>query len=614
VTRRRLPAVLLAAAALWAVVPAGVASAHPLGNFTVNHYDHLELAPGEVRLTAIVDRAEIPTAQLLPSIAAGDVLTEAEAATAAEPECAEVGAAVQVSVDGRALEWRATGSTLETVPGAAGLPTLRLSCGFRAEADLDGESQVSAADTYLTDRVGWREMTAVGDGVALLDSPVPVASVSDELRTYPVDLLASPVDVRSFTVATRPGVTTGTGATIVPGSGDPFTDVVAGLDRRFEGLIGSDDLTVAVGALAVLLAVLLGCGHALLPGHGKTVMAAYLAARRGRSRDAVVVGATVTATHTVGVLVLGLAISVSSSLAGDQVIRWLGVASGLLVAGIGLSMLRGALRRRPAVGASAIDTVPEAVLVAAASGSSRDVARAAVPHTHPHGDHDHDHPHDGGHEHLHPHPHPDAGGHDHPHPHEHPHDGGHEHLHPHPHPDAGGHDHPHPHEHPHDGGHDHPHDHPHPHPHPHEGAHEHPHSRGSWWSGGHDHGPGGHTHGPGGHTHGPGSGRSGLVGMGIAGGLVPSPSALLVLLASIGLGRTVFGVVLVLAYGLGMAGTLTVVGLLLVKLRGRLERRVSVLGRSRALVAVVRLAPVLTASLVLLVGLSLAVRGALYGA
>jgi nickel/cobalt exporter len=612
VTRRRLPAVLLAAAALWAVVPAGVASAHPLGNFTVNHYDHLELAPGEVRLTAIVDRAEIPTAQLLPSIAAGDVLTEAEAATAAEPECAEVGAAVQVSVDGRTLEWRATGSTLETVPGAAGLPTLRLSCGFRAGADLDGESQVSAADTYLTDRVGWREMTAVGDGVALLDSPVPVASVSDELRTYPVDLLASPVDVRSFTVATRPGVTTGTGATIVPGSGDPFTDVVAGLDRRFEGLIGSDDLTVAVGALAVLLAVLLGCGHALLPGHGKTVMAAYLAARRGRSRDAVVVGATVTATHTVGVLVLGLAISVSSSLAGDQVIRWLGVASGLLVAGIGLSMLRGALRRRPAVGASAIDTVPEAVLVAAASGSgpARDVVHAAVPHEHPHGAHGHgDHAHDD-HDHDHDHPHPLEG--DHGHDHEHPHSSDHEHPHPH----GTEHEHEHEHPHPHGAEHDHlhPHEDDHQHPHDHEHRHEHAHSRGSWWSGGHDHGPGGHTHGPGGHTHGPGSGRSGLVGMGIAGGLVPSPSALLVLLASIGLGRTVFGVVLVLAYGLGMAGTLTVVGLLLVKLRGRLERRVSVLGRSRALVAVVRLAPVLTASLVLLVGLSLAVRGALYGA
>ncbi|MDK3257756.1 hypothetical protein [Blastococcus capsensis] len=56
---------------------------------------------------------------------------------------------------------------------------------------------------------------------------------------------------------------------------------------------------------------------------------------------------------------------------------------------------------------------------------------------------------------------------------------------------------------------------------------------------------------------------------------LPSPSALIVLLASVSLGRTVFGVVLVLAYGLGMAVTLTAVGLLMVWLRGRLERRLA---------------------------------------
>ena len=98
--------------------------------------------------------------------------------------------------------------------------------------------------------------------------------------------------------------------------------------------------------------------------------------------------------------------------------------------------------------------------------------------------------------------------------------------------------------------------------------------------------------------------------MGVAGGLVPSPSALIVLLASIGLGRTIFGVVLVLAYGLGMAATLTAVGLLLVRFRGRLERRTADLWRRR----VATVAPVLTASLVLVVGLGLIARGALLGA
>jgi ABC-type nickel/cobalt efflux system permease component RcnA len=304
---------------------------------------------------------------------------------------------------------------------------------------------------------------------------------------------------------------------------------MAALDRRVEDLIGDRQLTPIVGALAVLLAVLLGCGHALLPGHGKTVMAAYLAGRRGRSRDALTVGATVTATHTVGVLVLGLAITPSSTLAGDQVIRWLGVASGALVAGIGALMLRGAVPRWREVRsgqAPPVAELPEPALAGAVGASSPSGVHV---HARPDGTHTHEH--------------------------EHPHDSEHEH------------------------------------------DHEHPHHHG------HHHGPAGHTHG-----------RGGLIGMGVAGGLVPSPSALIVLLASVGLGRTAFGVVLVLAYGAGMAGTLTAVGLALVRLRGRLERRVTTGRGSRLLTGLAATAPVGTAALVLLVGLALVARGVLVSA
>ena len=528
---RRALAVVLGAGALWTAVPGGVAQAHPLGNFTVNHYDHVQLSPDRAELTAVVDRAEIPAAQALQEIAPDGSPDAGQLADAAATECTAVGAAAVLTVDGRAVAWRSTGSALETVPGAAGLPTLRLSCGFEGDARLDGAAEVAFEHTYLDDRLGWREITADGDGVRLVDSPVPVESISDELRAYPDDLLASPLDSRSFTVLTEPGENTGTGAAITSDAGDPFSSALATLDRRLEDLIGDRELTPLVGTLAVLLAVLLGCGHALLPGHGKTVMAAYLAARRGRNRDAVVVGATVTATHTAGVLVLGLAVSLSSSLAGDQVIRWLGVVSGLIVAGIGAVMLRGALlRHRSAAVLPAVETLPEPVLAAAVSGTANE-------HGHAHHDHDHGRPHD----------------------------------------------------------HDHDHD------------HDHEHDHGGWWSGGHSHGPGGHTHGP-------GAGRGGLVGMGIAGGLVPSPSALIVLLASIGLGRTAFGVVLVLAYGLGMAGTLTAVGLLLVRLRGRLARRAAGLSTTRLLGRVALAAPVLTAALVLVVGIALAARGIVLGA
>ena len=101
--------------------------------------------------------------------------------------------------------------------------------------------------------------------------------------------------------------------------------------------------------------------------------------------------------------------------------------------------------------------------------------------------------------------------------------------------------------------------------------------------------------------------------MGIAGGLVPSPSALVVLLASVGLGRTVFGVFLVVAYGLGMAATLTAVGLALVRMRDRLDRRLASSGSSGALRRVARTVPLFTATLVMAVGLALVARGVLLG-
>jgi nickel/cobalt transporter (NicO) family protein len=93
--------------------------------------------------------------------------------------------------------------------------------------------------------------------------------------------------------------------------------------------------------------------------------------------------------------------------------------------------------------------------------------------------------------------------------------------------------------------------------------------------------------------------------MGVAGGLVPSPSALVVLLGAVALGRTWFGVLLVLTYGLGMAATLTAAGLLLVRLSSRWGGRLAARVGSGRLVAA---APAMTASLVLVVGLGLAAR------
>ncbi|MGW5156737.1 nickel/cobalt transporter [Nonomuraea wenchangensis] len=430
---------------------AGPAAAHPLGNFTVNHYNGLVVTPGGIGNLAVVDLAELPTLQADPDVDAGY----------AGRRCAALAAAQRLVVAGTAVPWRVAEAGFAYAPGLGGLRTSRLTCRLTAAVLASGPVEFS--DAFEQDRIGWREISAAGDGVRLSRSTVPAASVSDELRAYPEDLLSDPLDQRTatFTVSAG-GPATGGSGTVTGGlgAGGPVGEAFAALDRTFTGLIGSDALTLPLGLLAVGLAVVLGAGHALIPGHGKTVMAAYLAGRRGRPRDAVVVGATVTATHTAGVLVVGLALTAFTTLAGETVLSWLGVASGALIAVIGVRLLLNARHH----------------------------------HT-------------------------------------------------------------------------------------------------------------GHGHG-----HGHSGKRAGLVGLGVAGGLVPSPSALIVLLGAIALGRTWFGVALVTAYGAGMAATLTVTGLLLVKLVDRLESRAAAGRRLAARVS--GLAPLGTAAMVVLLGAGLALRSA----
>jgi nickel/cobalt exporter len=421
------------------VLTAGVAGAHPLGNFSVNHYNGLHLRPDRVDVRSIVDLAEIPTLQ--------------EGSLDAGRECANLAGSVRATVNGQPLAFSVRTSTVEFPNGQADLRTSRITCELTAPAAIQGPVTLEFNDMYRADRVGWHEITAVGTDVRL-DSSVPTQSVSDELRRYPDDLLTSPLDVRAAQIKAEPG----TGSTAPAAVSQPVSSGF-GLAESFNDLVGKHDLTPWLGVLAVLLSIVLGASHAALPGHGKTVIAAYLVGRKGTPKDAIVVGATVTLTHTAGVLVLGLLISVSSVLAGESVLRWLGIASGLLIAGIGVVLVRSAWRSR------------------------RDQ------------------------------------------------------------------------------------------------------------SDGHDHGHG--------HGHGQRFGKGSLVGMGIAGGLVPSPSALVVLLGAIALGRTWFGVLLVLGYGVGMAAMLMLAGLLLVKVRDRFERRL----RGYA-----RVTPILTSAMVLLVGTGLAVR------
>ena len=266
-------------------------------------------------------------------------------------------------------------------------------------------------------------------------------------------------------------------------------------DRGGDGFAGTLTSGDTEGLLIlVLLATAFGWGalHALSPGHGKAMVAGYLAGSRGTPRHAFALGATVTATHTASVFALGLiTLAASEYIVPERLYPWLGVASGLMVVAVGLTVMRSRLRRWRAVRAG----------------------------------------------------------------------------------EAPGHDH----------GHDHTHDHDHTHAHGHA----------------HDHG---HTHD---HNDAPIRMRE-LLGLGVSGGLVPCPSALVVLIAAISQHRIGLGMALIFAFSLGLAGTVSAVGLVTIygqRLVGRLnfERRMFGGRLTGAL-------PAMSATLIVLVGVLITSR------
>ncbi|WP_225822173.1 nickel transporter [Streptomyces naphthomycinicus] len=545
----RLLCVLLAVCAL-ALLPAGAASAHPLGNFTVNRYDGLVAAPGQLRVDHVEDLAEIPATQAKPGI------EKLGLSAWARRRCARAAADSGLSVDGRTAGLTAGRGSARLRPGQAGLDTLRVECRFTAPLPRGATVTLGFHGAGATGGPGWREITARGDRMTLTATDVPAESVSRELTSYPKDLLSSPADTAAATLRLRPGgpaLAAGDerqaapGAGVLPRGADRWT-------RALDDLVARQDLTVGFAGLALLIAVFLGAMHALAPGHGKTLMAATAAARGGRARprDVLPLAASVTVTHTLGVVALGLLVTAGSA-AAPAVISWLGIASGVLVLAAGVTLVRRAWHNRGHAAAAprtaAVRREP-ATVGAAAPGSAHhhdhghlDDGHDDHRHGHGHGDHDHDHDHG-----------------DHDHDHHHHHDGA-EHT-------RGGHPHTHTHTHTH----------------------------------------GGHTH-----THAVAPTLRGTILLGFAGGLVPSPSAVVVLVGAAALGKAWFGLLLVVAYGAGLALTLTAAGFAVVRLGAGaarvLERRPRWTTHPLASLTH-RALPLVSALVVLALGTGLVLKGA----
>jgi nickel/cobalt exporter len=348
--RRRLAVVLGVAAALFAgaglfVAPAALA--HPLGNFTVNRYSGLVLTPGHIQLTYVLDMAEIPTHQELYAIDAnGDgIETEAEMQGWADAKTPELLSHVGLTVGGRPVALRMEGHSMRFRSGQAGLPVLYLVATF--EGPLPPSGAVAYNDGNYAGRAGWAEITVASrSGVAIIGSPVPAQSISHELTAYPLDMLASPLKVGSVGFSFHPGA-----ASSRPGaahSGPTVSGAPVSSGAGFAGLINRH-LTPMVLGLALALAFGFGAIHALGPGHGKTITAAYLVGSEARTRTAIVAGVAVALMHTVSVLALGfVALELLRSFPTDRVYPWLALVTGVVAFGLGAALLvvRVAARRR----------------------------------------------------------------------------------------------------------------------------------------------------------------------------------------------------------------------------------------------------------------------------
>ncbi len=434
-------------------VSAAPAQAHPLGNFTVNRYARLEISADLIRVLYVLDLAEIPAFQERRAVAADP---EAYARQRAE----QIGRGLELVVDGRELDLVLTDQLLQEPPGQGGLTTLRLSALYAADlpdGPPDEVHEATFSDTNQPDRIGWREIVVSARGDAqILRTDASQIDTSDELRSYPADRLQAPLDERGATLTFISGSEPSPAPALDGGGGrNPASD-------GFAALVTRTDLTPPALAVALALALGFGAVHAVGPGHGKTVMAAYLVGTTGRPRDAVLLGGVVSLMHTASVLVLGAALlRVDRSIATEAAYPILTLVSGLAVTTVGGWLFFRRWRR----------------LRSAPSGE--------------------------GHHHAHHHAHAHAGH--------------------------------------------------------------------------------GHSDGGRGHSHElpsdvkPLSWR-GLVALGSSGGLFPSPSAVLVLISAVGLGRTGLGLALLGAFSIGLAVTLTAVGLALVYGRSLLQRRLAVPG------------------------------------
>lgn len=580
------------------------ARAHPLGNDSINHIDILWVLPDRLEFDLFLDFAEGPSAPFTKEIDRNDDGRESSDEQWAwiEKKAAEFTPFLKAAIDGQPLALEPVEQAFDPVtgkktkgipgllkiPGVVGMPTYKLLIryvGKYPQALAAGEHVLEFENATYPQYMGLRRIILEKVPAVEVIPPHPAFFDPDSSAFFydqydPANLpqeRRATVKFRLAQAATAPAAgpdasadsaMAGSTQTTAPAGSvnglpseqppaylasitDPRNDPAqqGSSNQQAQQLVGllQGSWGVWMFLTVTALAFTWGAAHALMPGHAKTVVAAYLISQKGTYWHAVMLAVIVTVTHTALVVIVGVIIwayQASHPTLGARLQLYLGIVAGLLVAGMGLVLIWRAL-----------------------------TGRIAHHHEHEH-DHTHDdrswlrklfthsHPHLPGESHTHGHHH----GHDHPpHHHDHHHDHAHTHAH--------GHDHVHEHEHDHHHDHHHGHAHDHSHTHTHTHDHEHGHVHGHSPAQVHAHSPAAVSAAPAATTAGYASRsrevESGdrltfrtLLLLGVTGGIVPCPTATIILLLGIGANVVLGALYAVGIFSLGLALTLMVIGFL----------------------------------------------------
>jgi ABC-type nickel/cobalt efflux system permease component RcnA len=504
--------------------PAGKVAAHPLGNFSISQYSAIRINENEIELRYIIDMAEIPTFQEIQENEIAPTTGDSSVETYLKRKAETLRDGLRLEVNGQRLTPSAESREIIFPPGAGSLPTMKIGILYKAKLTVDSKASeylLSYRDNNFAGRAGWKEIIAITEaGAKILNSSVPEVDRSSQLNNYPTDLLNSPpqeLEAKvAFTTGAMPAsVAAMANSRIDAGAGEKASPVSKVQIRRseqsaskmepvkqpahtptiksavidagstaanvnspaqlqanrqatprnsFTELMATEQLGLGIILIALTVAVGLGAFHALEPGHGKTLVAAYLVGSRGTVKHAFLLGLIVTAAHTAGVYLLGaVTLYASRYIVPEQLYPWLGVVSGVMITSLGAVLLVRRYRDK--------------------DGLSNHHHHHRRDHSHCSDDHDHHHHHPSHHNHSHDH--------------------GHTHQH---------------------------------------------HSLNRQVS------------------------LRELLTLGISGGIVPCPAALVVLLSAVSMQRIGFGLLLIVAFSIGLAAVLIAIGLLMVYAREFMSR------------------------------------------